>query len=164
MRLLLAVLIGVFASGSLYAQTAMTGSYGKATSQNQVTARSAASTATANRTPQVAVFFDDFSVKKTLAGQIFCQMTFYVKNDSNMQIDALVTDIKWPGISTNLNFENIPPKEVKSLRYALVGPGCYTMGEAPTLNISSCLMRSWNKDGKVVDVPNNICKNMVAFR
>ena len=164
MRLILAALIGVFAASPLYAQTPVAGSYGKATSQNQVTANAPLKTAGTNPKAQVAVFFDDFSVKKTIGGQIFCQMTFYVKNDSNMQIDSLITDIKWPGISTNLNFENIPPKEVKSIRYALVGQGCYTLGEAPSLNITTCLMRSWNRAGKVIDVPDNICKNMVAFR
>ncbi len=164
MKLFFPILIGLLTSSSLlYAQSSAPVSYGKASSQNTVTSAPNNAPAKNNNQP-VLVFFDDFSVKKTLAGQIFCQMTFYVKNDSNMQIDALVTDIKWPGISTNLNMENIPPKEVKTIRYALVGPGCYTMGETPSLNITSCLMRSWNNAGKVIDVPENICKNMVTFR
>ena len=147
MKLFFPILIGLLTSSSLlYAQSSAPVSYGKASSQNTVTSAPNNAPAKNNNHP-VLVFFDYFSLKKTLAVQIFCKMNFYVKNDSNMQID-----------------ENIPPKEVKTIRYALVGPGCYTMGETPSLNITSCLMRSWNNAGKVIDVPENICKNMVTFR
>jgi len=113
---------------------------------------------------KVEIFFDDFNIKKTLGGQVFCQMTFYVSNQTDKMLDSLMTDITWSGIATKLNFSAVEPTDIKTVRYALAGSGCYTMGESPILKISRCLMRAKDASGKIVDVPEEICKQSVVFK
>jgi len=117
-----------------------------------------------NKDEKVEIFFDDFNIKKTLGGQVFCQMTFYVDNRTNKMLDSILLDLVWSGIATKLNFSAVEPSDIKTLRYTLAGPGCYTMGENPTLNISRCLMRAKDASGKVVDVPEPMCKQAVVFK
>lgn len=113
---------------------------------------------------KIEVYYDDFSIKKTFGGQVFCQMTFYIENNTKMNLDSLVFDLKWAGISTNLNVDNVAPSDLAIKRYALAGQGCYTMGETPSLKVSKCLMRSFTPSGKVIDVPPDQCKSIVSFR
>lgn len=137
----------------------------------------AASSAQTNKAPAVSVpgtsmkegekieiFFDDFSIKRTMGGQTFCQMTFYVNNNTEKMLDSLMVDISWPGIATNISFSGITPTDLKTIRYALAGDGCYTMGETPTLNITRCVMRAALPNGNIVDVPEETCKQVVVFK
>jgi hypothetical protein len=119
---------------------------------------------TMKKDEKIEIFFDDFNIKKTLGGQIFCQMTFYVNNTTEKMLDSLMVDISWPGIATNISFAGIEPGDLKTMRYALVGAGCYTMGEQPTLNVTRCLMRFSAPDGKIYDAPENVCKQAVIFK
>jgi len=112
----------------------------------------------------ISIYYDDFSIRKTMGGQIFCQMTFYVENNTKMNLDALTLHMKWSGIATNLNIGSIPANDLKPSRYALVGKGCYTMGDTPELDISKCAMRSFTTDGRIIDVPENQCKSIVVFK
>lgn len=112
----------------------------------------------------ISVYYDDFSIKKTFGGQTFCQMTFYVENNTNMMLDALILSMKWSGLSTNLNIAGVPANDLKAERYALVGSGCYTMGEEPKLTIEKCMMRSFTAAGKVIDIPEDKCKSIVVFK
>ena len=112
----------------------------------------------------ITIYYDDFSIKKTFGGQIFCQMTFYIENNTNMILDALVLNLKWSGLSTNLSVAGVNPNDLNTERYALVGSGCYTMGEDPKLSIDKCMMRSFTPAGKVIDVPEEKCKSIVLFK
>lgn len=113
---------------------------------------------------KVVLFFDDFSIKKTMGGQVFCQMTFYVQNSTNKNLDALVVDLEWPGLATNISFDSVPPDDLKTSRYALAGKGCYTMGTEPKMTVSKCIMRAFDKANRVIDVPEALCKSVVSFR
>jgi len=112
----------------------------------------------------ITVYYDDFSIKKTFGGQTFCQMTFYVENNTNMMLDALVLGMKWSGLATNLNVAGVTANDLKTERYALVGAGCYTMGEEPKLTVEKCMMRSFTAGGKVIDVPEDQCRSIVRFK
>jgi len=112
----------------------------------------------------ITIYYDDFSIKKTFGGQTFCQMTFYVENNTKMMLDVLVLSMKWSGLSTNLNIAGVTAGDLKTERYALVGSGCYTMGEEPKLTIEKCMMRSFTAAGKVIDVPEDKCKSIVSFK
>ena len=167
MRLVLFTMVLLALTSTLEAQER---GYGKATTLGTTTRAgnatsevSSAQSYSGKLDLPIQLYFDNFRVRRTLGGQTYCQMTFYVKNNGKTQLDSLATGVKWPGIATKLSFENVKPGGVTTLKYALVGPGCYTMGQKPTLDISLCYMRARMADGKIVDVPFDICKSMVTF-
>jgi len=113
---------------------------------------------------KVEIFFDDFSVQRTMGGQIFCRMTFYVNNATEKMLDSIQATLTWQGISTNVTFSGVEPGDIKTVRYALAGSGCYTMGDAPDLKVAHCLMRAAVSNNKIVDVPEELCKKTVVFK
>ncbi len=136
----------------------------KANNVSSAKANTTAANVRESNNEKVEIFFDDFSIKKTLGGQIFCQMTFYVRNNTEKMLDSLIASINWSGISTKVSFAAVEPKDVKDVRYALAGSGCYTMGEEPTLEVERCLMRAVTPGGKVTDVPEDVCRKTVIFK
>lgn len=89
----------------------------------------------------IKLYMRDFKISYNLHNSISCSMTFYVYPDINEKINNLAYRLKWPKMETVLSFSNVKPKQERSVKYTLLGKGCYEMDVAPNIIVNRCRVK-----------------------
>ena len=89
-------------------------------------------------TSSIFLYYSNFSVHKGLAGGIMCDVRFIVMSTLDRKLNNLSVKLKWPGMETALNFNDVAPNVENYFYYTLVGDGCYTMDKIPNVIVNRC--------------------------
>lgn len=86
----------------------------------------------------IFLYYDDFSVNRSLGGGIRCSVRFVVTTTLARKLNTLSVKLVWPEIETALNFYDVPPNTDVYFNYTLMGDGCYSMDKIPNIVVNRC--------------------------
>lgn len=86
----------------------------------------------------IFLFYDNFSVRRGLSGDVTCSMRFIVMTTLDRKLNSLSVKLKWPNMETALNFNDVAPNIENYFDYTLVGDGCYSMDKIPNVIVNRC--------------------------
>ncbi len=86
----------------------------------------------------IFIYYDDFSVNRSLGGEVRCNMRFVVTSTLDRKINNLSVQLVWPKIETALNFYDVIPNTDTYFYYTLMGEGCYSMDKIPNIVVNRC--------------------------
>ena len=86
----------------------------------------------------IFLYYDNFSVNKTLGGMVRCNVRFIVMTTLQKKLNTLSVKLKWPDMQTALNFSDVEPNVENYFEYTLVGSGCYSMDKIPNIIVNRC--------------------------
>lgn len=86
----------------------------------------------------IFLYYDNFSVNKTLGGMVRCNVRFIVMTTLAKKLNTLNVKLKWPNMMTSLSFNDVEPNVENYFDYTLVGNGCYSMDKIPNIIVNRC--------------------------
>lgn len=86
----------------------------------------------------IFLYYDNFSINKTLGGMVRCNVRFIVLTTLNRKLNMLNVKLKWPSMQTALSFNDVAPNVENYFDYTLVGNGCYSMDKIPNIIVNRC--------------------------
>ena len=89
-------------------------------------------------TSSIFLYYDNFSVNKTLGGMVRCNVRFIVMTTLAKKLNTLNVKLKWPNMMTSLSFNDVEPNVENYFDYTLVGNGCYSMDKIPNIIVNRC--------------------------
>lgn len=100
-----------------------------------------------NRDEQlIFLYYDNFKITRSLSGGIGCDVKFAVMTNLDQRLANLSVKLKWPGMTTSLNFNNVNPNIETYFNYALFGEGCYTMDKIPNIIVNRCRIKGMSQE------------------
>lgn len=93
----------------------------------------------------IFLFYRGFNVQRMAGGRVECTMTFVALTTLDNQLANLSVKLKWPEISTSLNFIDVSPNIQTAFTYTLVGEGCYTMDKIPNIIVNRCRVKGMSQ-------------------
>ncbi len=86
----------------------------------------------------IFLYYDDFSVNRSLGGEVRCNVRFVVTTTLDRKLNSLSVKLVWPEIETGLNFYDVVPNTDTYFYYTLMGDGCYSMDKIPNIVVNRC--------------------------
>ena len=86
----------------------------------------------------IFIYYDDFSVNRSLGGEVRCNVRFVVTTTLDRKLNSLSVKLVWPEIETALNFYDVIPNTDTYFYYTLMGEGCYSMDKIPNIVVNRC--------------------------
>ena len=86
----------------------------------------------------IFLYYDNFSVNRSLGGDVRCTVRFVVTSTLDRKLNNLSVRLKWPAMETALNFYDVKPNTDTYFVYTLVGDGCYSMDKLPNIIVNRC--------------------------
>lgn len=99
-----------------------------------------------NGDENIFLFYDNFSVNKTLGGVVRCNVRFVVLTTLNRKLSNLSVKLKWPNMLTSLSFNDVNPNVENYFNYTLVGDGCYSMDKIPNIIVNRCRVSKMSQE------------------
>lgn len=91
--------------------------------------------------PEIFLFFDRFTIGRSLSGQTSCDVRFIVLTALDQRLISLDVKLVWPLMTTALSFNNVAPNTMTYLNYTLLGDGCYGMDKIPNIVVNRCRLK-----------------------
>lgn len=101
---------------------------------------------TAAATSSIFLYYDNFSIRRGLMGDVSCDVRFYVMTTLDRKLSTLSVKLKWPKMETALNFMDVPPNVETYFDYTLVGDGCYSMDKTPNVIVNRCRVTKMSQE------------------
>lgn len=97
-------------------------------------------------TSSIFLYYDNFSVRRGLMGDVSCDVRFYVITTLDRKLSTLSVKLKWPKMETALNFMDVAPNVDTYFDYTLVGEGCYSMDKVPNIIVNRCRVAKMSQE------------------
>lgn len=102
----------------------------------------------------IFVYYDNFSINKSMTGDVRCSMRFVVTTTLDRKLNNLSMKLKWPEMETAMTFQNIMPNVDAYQYYTLLGEGCYSMDKIPNIIVNRC---------RVADMSAQSCASKIRW-
>ena len=99
-----------------------------------------------NGDENIFLFYDNFSINKTLGGVVRCNVRFVVLTTLNSKLSNLSVKLKWPNMLTSLSFNDVNPNVENYFDYTLLGDGCYSMDKIPNIIVNRCRVSKMSQE------------------
>lgn len=95
---------------------------------------------------KIYLYMRDFKISRDMHNRTGCNMTFYIYSTANQKITNISYRLKWPDMETPVSFNNVEPKQTASIKYALLGKGCYEMDSVPNIIVNRCRIKGISQE------------------
>ena len=94
----------------------------------------------------IFLYYTNFSVNKTIGGEVRCDVRFVMTTTLDRKLNSLGVKLKWPKMETALSFNDVIPNVDAYVDYTLVGEGCYSMDKIPNIIVNRCRVAKMSQE------------------